>query len=133
MNTATVGHHFVLAPQARPFDGLFDLVLIHASQRFSYLKFVKAVITKSVGKLPEVSVYRGRKLEIAWRGFPVHLDGTVMAGLDGVDVFNNPASNDQPELLDVEKPFIRVERAPYKVPFYVPRISAMETYALTAA
>jgi diacylglycerol kinase (ATP) len=132
MNTPTVGNHFVLAPEARPDDGLFDLVLVHASQRMSYLKFVKAVITKTVGKMPEVSVCRGRALEIAWRGFPLHLDGTVMAGLNGVDVIGNPASNDEPELLDVAKPFVRVERSPDKVRFFVPKVAVMETYELTA-
>ncbi len=131
MNTPTVGHHFVLAPEARPDDGLFDLVLVHASQRMSYLKFAKAVFTKTVGRLPEVSVYRGRKLELAWRGFPLHLDGVVTAGLDGVDVIGNPASNDEPEMLDVEKPFIRVERSPDKVHFLVPKVAVMEKYELT--
>ncbi len=121
MNTPTVGHHFVLAPEARPDDGLFDLVLIHASQRLSYLKLVKAVFTRTVGRLPEVSVYRGSKLEIAWRGFPLHLDGTVIAGLDGVDVLGSPFHNQEPELLDVAKPVIRVELAPEMVHFCVPR------------
>jgi diacylglycerol kinase (ATP) len=132
MNTATVGNHFVLAPEARPDDGLFDLVLVHANQRMSYLKFVKAVFTRTVGKLPEVSVCRGSKLEIAWRGFPLHLDGTVTAGLDGVDVIGNPASNDEPEMLDVQKPFIRVERSPEKVHFLVPKVAVMEKYELGA-
>jgi len=121
MNSPMVGHHFVLAPEAKPDDGLFDLVLVHESQRASIIKLIKAVLTKSVGRLPEVSMYRGRKLEIAWRGFPIHLDGTVTSGLDGVDVLNSPAANDEPELLDVEKPYIRVELAPYPVHFCVPK------------
>jgi diacylglycerol kinase family enzyme len=132
MNTPTVGHHFVLAPEARPDDGLFDLVLVHATEHMSYLKFAKAVFTRTVGRLPEVSVYRGHKLEIAWRGFPLHLDGTVTAGLDGVDVIGNPASNDEPDMLDVEKPFIRVERSPHKVHFLVPKVAVMEKYEMTA-
>lgn len=120
MNSPMVGHHFVLAPEAKPDDGLFDLVLVHANERASIVKFAKAVFTKSVGRLPEVSIYRGHKLEIAWRGFPLHLDGTVTAGFDGVDVLNNPTANDEPELLDVAKPYIHVEIAPYPVHFCVP-------------
>jgi len=126
MNTPTVGHHFVLAPDARPDDGLFDLVLVHASQRASYLKFAKAVFTRSVARLPEVSVYRGHKLEIAWRGFPIHLDGVVKAGLDGVDVLSQPVHMEEPEMLDVAKPFIRVELAPYTAHFLVPKVAAVE-------
>jgi diacylglycerol kinase (ATP) len=131
MNTPTVGNHFVLAPDARPDDGLLDLVLVHESQRANYIKLVTAVWTRTVGKLPEVSVYRGRKLEIAWRGFPVHLDGMVVSGLDGVDVISNPSHDDEPELLDVAKPYIRVELAPHAVRFLVPKVAmTMGTGAL---
>ncbi|MGE5464620.1 MAG: diacylglycerol/lipid kinase family protein [Syntrophothermus sp.] len=126
MNTPTVGHHFVLAPEARPDDGLFDLVLVHASQRASILRFMTAVFTRSVGNLPEVSICRGHKLEIAWRGFPIHLDGTVTAGLDGIDVLSSFSYKDEPELLDVEKPYIHVELSPYTVHFLVPKETAVE-------
>ena len=133
MNSPMVGHHFVLAPEAKPDDGLFDLVLVHANERASIVKFAKAVLTQSVGRLPEVSVYRGRKLEIAWRGFPLHLDGIVAAGLDGVDVLENPTANDEPELLDVAKPYIHVELAPHPIHFCVPRKSVTTGRGLSAA
>jgi diacylglycerol kinase (ATP) len=121
MNAPTVGFHFMLAPEARPDDGYFDLVLIHDNQRASYVRLLKAVLTRTLGNLPEVSVHRGRRLEIAWRGFPLHLDGTATAGLDGVDVLGNPFHNQEPELLDVAKPVIRVELAPETVSFCMPR------------
>jgi hypothetical protein len=121
MNTPTMGYHYRLAPDAEPDDGEFELVLIHANQREKYLKFIKAVLTGSLQDLPDVSIQRGRKLEIAWRGFPLHLDGTATAGLDGVDLINNPSHNDEPEMLDVAKPFIRVELASQAVHFCVPR------------
>ena len=120
MNAPTVGFHFTLAPEARPDDGYFDLVLIHDNQRASYVRLIKAVLTRTLGNLPEVSVHRGRRLEIAWRGFPLHLDGTAAAGLDGVDVFENRYHNEEPKLLDVSKPIIRVELAPETVHFCVP-------------
>jgi diacylglycerol kinase family enzyme len=121
MNAPTVGFHFMLAPDARPDDGFFDLVLIHDNQRASYFRLLKAVLTRSLGTLPEVSIHRGRKLEIAWRGFPLHLDGTATAGLDGVDVLNSHYHNEEPELLDVSKPIIRVELAHEKVRFCLPK------------
>lgn len=120
MNAPTIGFHFMLAQDARPDDGYFDLVLIHDNQRPSYVRFVKAVLTRSLGNLPEVSIQRGRKLEIAWRGFPLHLDGTVITGFDGIDVLDHPIHMDEPELLDVAKPIIRVELAPHPVHFCVP-------------
>jgi len=121
MNSSMLGFHFVLAPDARPDDGLFDLVLIHDNQRASYVRLIKAVLTRTLATLPEVSVHKGQKLEIAWRGFPLHLDGTATAGLNGVDVLDNPSHNDEPELLDVAKPFIRVELAPQAVHFCIPK------------
>lgn len=121
MNAPTVGFHFMLAPDARPDDGYFDLVLIHDNRRASYVRLAKAVLTRSLGNLPEVSVHRGRRLEIAWRGFPLHLDGTTIAGLDGVDVLSSHFHNKEPELLDVAKPFIHVELAPHTVHFCVPK------------
>ena len=121
MNAPTVGFHFALAPDARPDDDLFDLVLIHANPRGGYVKFARGVVTGTLGSLPEVSVHRGRKMEIAWRGFPLHLDGTAIAGFDGVDVLDHPVHNDEPELLDVSKPYIRVELAPGTVRFCLPR------------
>jgi diacylglycerol kinase family enzyme len=125
MNTPTLGFHFALAPDARPDDGLFDLVLIHASQRASYVKFAKGVLTGTLKSLPEVSICRGRKLEIAWRGFPLHLDGTAIAGLDGIDITSNPFTNDEPELLDVAKPYISLELAPGSAHFLVPKASVV--------
>jgi diacylglycerol kinase (ATP) len=120
MNAPMLGFHFMLAPDARPDDGYFDLVLIHDNKRAGYVGIVKAVLTRSLESLPEVSVHRGRKLEIAWRGFPLHLDGTATAGLDGVDVLDSRFHNEEPELLDVAKPIIRVELAPETVHFCVP-------------
>ena len=120
MNAPTLGFHFTLAPDARPDDGFFDMVLIHDNQRASYVRLLKAVFTRSLGNLPEVSIHRGRKLEIAWRGFPLHLDGTAIAGLDGVDVLAHHFHNEEPQLLDVAKPVIRVELAPETVHFCVP-------------
>ena len=125
MNAPTLGFHFTLAPDARPDDGLFDLVLIHDNQRASYVRLMKAVLTRTLANLPEVSVHRGRRLEIAWRGFPLHLDGKATAGLNGVDVLDNPLHDDEPELLDVAKPVIRVELASHRVHFNLPKQAVM--------
>src|SRR5215208_830708 len=44
MNTPTLGYHYQLAPEAKPDDGLFDLVLVHAKQQEKYVKFIKSVL-----------------------------------------------------------------------------------------
>jgi diacylglycerol kinase (ATP) len=121
MNTPTVGFHFMLAPEARPDDGLFDLVLIHANQREGYLKFMKGILMGTLESLPEVSIHRGRTLEIAWRGFPLHLDGTVIAGLNGTVEVEDLSPMDEPAHLDVSKPYLQVELIPRAVHFLVPK------------
>ena len=121
MNTPTVGFHYRLAPDAKPDDGLFDLVLMHANQRESYVKFIKSVLTGTLERLPDVSVQRGRKLEIAWRGFPLHVDGEVKGGSEWMEDPGVPSRMDEPELLEVEKPYLQVELLPQAVHFLVPK------------
>ncbi len=127
MNTPTMGFHYRLAPAAKPDDGLFDLVLIHANQREKYVKFIKSVLTGTLETLPDVSIQRGRKLEIAWRGFPVHMDGVAMAGKEwmGEDLDESPM--EEPELLEVAKPYLQVEIMPGAVHFLVPKPAGPET------
>ena len=120
MNTPTLGFRFVLAPDAQADDGLFDLILIHANERDSYLKFMTSILTGSLDRLPTVSVKRGRKLEIAWRGFPLHLDEEVVDGSRWPRE-DNPIQTDKPNSLDVSGPFLQVEIMHQAVRFLVPR------------
>src|SRR5215211_8878024 len=120
MNTPTMGYHYMLAPDAKPDDGLFDLVLIHANQREAYLKFMQAALKGTLDELPDVSIHRGHKLEIAWRGFPLHIDGEV-AGSDWMKGNSAPSQKDEPELLDVSKPYLQVELMHQAIHFLVPK------------
>jgi diacylglycerol kinase (ATP) len=126
MNTPTMGYHYRLATDAKPDDGFFDLVLIHANQREAYLKFIKAVLTGTLEKLPNVSIHRGRKLEIAWRGFPLHIDGEV-AGADWMKEHKPPPQQTEPGMLDVSKPYLQVELIPKAVHFLVPKATVGTT------
>lgn len=121
MNTPTMGFHYRLAPEAKPDDGLFDLVLIHANQREQYVKFIKSVLTGTLEKLPDVSIQRGRKLEIAWRGFPLHVDGVAMAGKEWMVDNVDDAVMEDPELLDVNQPYLQVELMPEAIHFLLPK------------
>jgi diacylglycerol kinase (ATP) len=118
MNTPTVSFRFTLAPDAQPDDGQFDLILIHANQRESYLKLMSGLWNGTVVSLPDVSVKRGHTLEIAWRGFPLHLDGTTFAGLNWAD---DKTEMGEPNLLDVAKPYLQVELMPKAIHFLIPR------------
>jgi diacylglycerol kinase (ATP) len=119
MNTPTVSYRFTLAPDAQADDGQFDLVLIHANQLESYLKLMSGLWTGTVVSLPDVSVKRGHTLEIAWRGFPLHLDGTVFGGLNWAE---DRTEMGEPNLLDVAKPYLQVELMPKAIHFLIPRI-----------
>lgn len=121
MNTPTMGFHYQLAPEAKPDDGLFDLVLIHANEREKYVKFIKSVLTGTLETLPDVSIQKGRKLEIAWRGFPLHLDGLAMAGKEWMGDNVDEVHMEEPELLDVSKPYLQVEIMPEAIHFLVPK------------
>lgn len=126
MNTPTLGFRFMLAPDAQADDGLFDLVLIHANERDSYLKFMTAILTGSLDRFPSVSVIRGRKLKIAWRGFPLHLDEEVVDGSKWPRE-ETPSQSEEPDSLDVSGPFLRVEIVHQAVRFLVPRTTMNET------
>lgn len=128
MNTPTMGYHYMLAPEAQPDDGFFNLVLIHANQHERYLKFIRSALTGTLESLPDVSIQKGRKLEIAWRGFPLHVDGEVMEGKEWMSDDGDP-SMDEPELLDVEKPYLQVELQPQAVHFLLPRAMLQEKTA----
>lgn len=117
MNTPTMSFHITLAPDAKPDDGLFDMVLIRANERESYLNFMKSVLTGTLESLPDVSIHRGRSLEIAWRGFPLHLDGTVLAKLN----WEEDSAMGEPSLLSVPKPYLQVELMHKAIHFLVPK------------
>lgn len=117
MNTPTMSYHVTLAPNARVDDGLFDMVLVHANQRESYLNFIRGILTGNLESLPDVSIHRGRNLEIAWRGFPLHLDGTVLTKLN----WDNDSKMDEPNLLSVSKPYLQVELMPKAIHFLIPK------------
>jgi len=125
MNTPTFGFRYRLAPDARPDDGLFDLVMIHATQRENYLRFAAGVIRGNLEKLPAVSFQRGRQLEIAWRGFPLHLDAEVISGLDWTDEDDFQKTNESSPL-DVAGPYLSVDLVPKAIHFLVPRVNQAE-------
>ena len=121
MNAPTLGYRFTLAPDAKADDGLFDLVLIHANQRDNYLKFISGVLMGNLESFPGVSVQRGHHLEIAWRGFPLHLDGEVFEGVDWTEEEPEAGEIQASTSLDVAGPYLQVELLPQAIHFLLPQ------------
>jgi diacylglycerol kinase family enzyme len=116
----------MLAPNAKADDGLFDLVLIHANERDNYLKFMTGTLMGTLESFPAISIQRGRELEIAWRGFPIHVDGEVISGAGWIERYESSVKMDDSNLLDVPDPYLKVEVVPKAIHFLVPKSTMTE-------
>ncbi len=74
--TQFIGPNLPLAPNILLDDGLFDVVMIHDHDRE---KLHEHLATWQEGALwpAEFKTRQGARLEIEWRGFPVHIDDKV--------------------------------------------------------
>lgn len=79
MNTASVGLRMALAPDADPSDGLFDLVLVKDDDRVGLAAYLANLVAGKLETLPNVTVRRGRRLELTWDGSPLHYDEEVLS------------------------------------------------------
>lgn len=80
MNTSSVGLRMVLAPDADPSDGLFDLVLVKDDDRVGLRAYLANLVAGKLESLPNVTLRRGKRLEISWDGSPLHYDEEVLVG-----------------------------------------------------
>lgn len=79
MNMGAIGPRLKLAPNTRPDDGLFDLLLVERSERENYLSYIKALMNGELPKLDGIMSRRVKKLEVEWTGFPLHQDASYLA------------------------------------------------------
>lgn len=126
MNTPAMGLRYMLAPDAKADDGLLDLVMIHANQRENYLKFMAGALMGNLDGFSTVSLQRGKNLEIAWRGFPLHLDAEVVSGTGWIERYESAVEMDDSNLLDVPDPYLKVEVVPKAIQFLVPKTTTTE-------
>lgn len=77
LNTTAFGPRLKFAPQADPSDGLFEVVRIREDKREGFLTYITSIVREEIAELPSVEVSSGRKLEIYWTGFPLHIDAEV--------------------------------------------------------
>lgn len=81
-NTRCYGGGMRVCPDARPDDGLLDVVLVRRVGRARFLRLFPRVFTGSHTGLPEVTVLRGRRVAVAADGavdVVAHADGERLA------------------------------------------------------
>lgn len=77
LNTTAFGPRLKVAPEADVADGLFEVVRVRARERESFVQYVLSLVAEELDELPSVEVSRGSRLEVAWTGFSVHVDGEL--------------------------------------------------------
>lgn len=83
LNTNAFGPRLKVAPRADSGDGLFEIVRIRAGAREGFLSYIASLLTEELDELPSVETSTGRRLELQWTGFPIHVDGTLYPPLTG--------------------------------------------------
>jgi diacylglycerol kinase family enzyme len=109
LNTTAIGLRLKLAPQADPGDGLLEIVRIREEGRAGLLSYAAALVREELHELPAVEVERGRRLTIAWDGFPIHLDAAV-----------HPSPEQPADSQATEKAMVIVELLPAALTFWLP-------------
>jgi diacylglycerol kinase (ATP) len=85
-NGCREGGGFLVAPDARPDDGIFNYAGIERVSRLMMLRLVPEVMNGKHGRFRQVRMGTLRKLElVADRQLVIHMDGEIFAGF-GVDV-----------------------------------------------
>ncbi|MBA3783276.1 MAG: diacylglycerol kinase family lipid kinase [Nocardioides sp.] len=86
-NSAYYGKGMKIAPDAGLDDGLLDIVVIEAASRVALIRSLPSVYDGSHVARPEVTVLRGRRVELSCRArrlIPVGADGEPLGDLPGM-------------------------------------------------
>ena len=79
MNIVYTGPGLPLAPSADPGDRMLEIICVRPSDR----KAMTAWIKEPQHRHPPVSVRRGRRIDIVWRGDPMRVDDDIIDRPDG--------------------------------------------------
>lgn len=121
LNTSAIGPRLKFAPDATPYDGWFNLVCIHASDRGSLMQYLTSLIAEDLHKLETVSVRQVQEMSFAWSGFPLHVDGEVRP----LGWYERQESEEtefglRPYLPNYEKGQIKVKTLPAAITLWLP-------------
>jgi diacylglycerol kinase family enzyme len=83
LNTNAFGPRLKVAPGADAGDGLFEVLRIRADAREGFLRYMASLVAEELDELPSVDTSKGRRLELRWNDFPVHVDSTLYPPLTG--------------------------------------------------
>ncbi len=122
LNTIAVGPHLRFAPDANPRDGLLDIVCIENDSKDTFFTYLANLVTEELDTLPSVMAQRGRKLELEWPGFTIHVDAEIRPNhnLDPSD--RNPAKGARPNLAGAGNSTLSVEIMPQALEFWLPKL-----------
>lgn len=81
MNMAYVGPNLHLAPHCDLADGLLDLILVPASGRERLRRHLAQWQNGALWPA-DLPTYRGKRIEMTWTGYEVHIDDVVWPGRD---------------------------------------------------
>jgi diacylglycerol kinase (ATP) len=86
-NGRSSGGGFLLTPQARIDDGLFDICLIDILPKRKIFTYLPRTLNGTHVRLPGVKIFRSRKIMInSLAKMPVHIDGEVLAeGMEEIE------------------------------------------------
>ncbi len=86
-NTKQYGNNAIIAPNARPDDGLLDLAIIEPTSFVSAVYHLPSLFTGRIDRAPFTRIYRATKFRI-YREFPAPytLDGEVFEGTNQISI-----------------------------------------------
>lgn len=108
LNTTAFGPRLKVAPRADSGDGLFEVIRIRADARDGFLRYMTSLFAEELDELPSVETSSGRRLELQWTDFPIHVDGTLY-----------PPPGEEPIALAAE-PRIVAEVLPHALELWLP-------------
>jgi len=102
LNTTAIGPWLKFAPQADPGDGVFEVVCLHEDEQEGFLSYLTGLLSEGLPDLKSVEHRQGRKLEITWTGFAIHIDGEVRPERSERPADRDPAVGARPAYREVE-------------------------------
>lgn len=77
MNIRSLGPRLVLAPDADPGDGFFDVLLISERKRAQLINYIEKISAGVKARFP-FNTIKGRNIQIHWSGKDMHIDDQLI-------------------------------------------------------
>jgi diacylglycerol kinase family enzyme len=120
MNMAMTGPNLRLSPDADPFDGLLDIVLVKPDEKVNLFEYMKRNQDGNLEELQNVQRLQGKRLELVWTGFPTHIDDEARVDID-TPVDDERVRNVSSELKDEQSSVVVIDILPGAIRMLLPR------------